>query len=81
MNFEVLWQFTKVLSVKSGGVMSSGGTIGSTSEQSTILSPQKSYFPLICEFSLQKSFLLYGMTITYNRLHTRKSVDINLPEM
>ena len=45
------------------------------------LSQQKSYFPLFCEFSLHKSFLLYGMTITSKHLHTRKNVDINLREM
>ena len=32
--FKVLWLFVKVLFAKFGGVMSSGGTIGSTSEQS-----------------------------------------------
>ena len=35
-NFEVLWLFVKVFSVKFGGVASPGDTIGSTSEQSAI---------------------------------------------
>ena len=33
MDFEVLWLLTKVFSAKCGGMVSSGSTIGSTSEQ------------------------------------------------
>ena len=32
-NFEVLWLFVKVFIVKLGGMVSSGGIVGSTSEQ------------------------------------------------
>ena len=34
VNFVVVWLFAKVFYAKFGGVVSSGGTIGSTSEQS-----------------------------------------------
>ena len=33
MDFAVLWLFTKVFSAKCGGVVSSGSTVASTSEQ------------------------------------------------
>ena len=37
-DFVVMWLFAKVFYAKFGGVVSSGGTVGSTSEQSTKVS-------------------------------------------
>ena len=54
INFEDLYLFVNVLSVKFGGVASFGGTVGSAASNLQKFSPQKFYLPLVCD-----SFPLY----------------------